>query len=100
MQDDEPSRILGMLNEAIRVSDSDSQFCTAAYGRLELDAVGARLTVASGGHPPPLMVHEDGTVEEIGAARDAARLASRDHSSRIATWTCRRDPPWCSTPTA
>ena len=65
MQADEPSRILGMLSEAIRREHSDSQFCTAAYGRLELDEVGARLTLASGGHPPPLMVHDDGTVEEI-----------------------------------
>lgn len=65
MQTDQPSRILGMLSEAIRREHSDSQFCTAVYGRLELDEVGARLTLASGGHPPPLMVREDGTVEEI-----------------------------------
>jgi serine phosphatase RsbU (regulator of sigma subunit) len=66
MQEEEPSKILGLLSDAIRRERRDSQFCTAAYGRLELGSVGAVLTVASGGHPLPLLVTEDGRVETVG----------------------------------
>jgi PAS domain S-box-containing protein len=67
MQENEPSRILAMLSEAILQQRADSQFCTAAYGRIELEPVGVRLTVASGGHPLPLLLTEDGRVETVGA---------------------------------
>jgi serine phosphatase RsbU (regulator of sigma subunit) len=66
MQEHDPSRILTLLSEAIRREHSDSQFCTAAYGHLELRSVGAALTLASGGHPLPLMMSEDGDVEQVG----------------------------------
>jgi serine phosphatase RsbU (regulator of sigma subunit) len=66
MQEHDPSRVLTLLSEAIRREHSDSQFCTAAYGRLELHSVGAALTLASGGHPLPLMMTDDGDVEQVG----------------------------------
>jgi serine phosphatase RsbU (regulator of sigma subunit)/PAS domain-containing protein len=66
MQEHGPSRILTLLSEAIRREHRDSQFCTAAYGHLELRSVGAALTIASGGHPLPLMMDEDGGVEQVG----------------------------------
>jgi PAS domain S-box-containing protein len=66
MQASDPSSILELLSEAITRERTDSQFCTAAYARLELAAVGARITVASGGHPLPLLLTEDGHVEQIG----------------------------------
>jgi PAS domain S-box-containing protein len=66
MQEDDPSRILSLLSEAIFQQRSDAQFCTAAYGRLELEPVGARLTVSSGGHPLPLLLSEEGRVEQLG----------------------------------
>jgi serine phosphatase RsbU (regulator of sigma subunit) len=66
MQEDRPSRILDTLSDAIMRERSDSQFCTAAYARLELGAVGATLTLSSGGHPLPYLLTEDGSVEQIG----------------------------------
>jgi serine phosphatase RsbU (regulator of sigma subunit)/PAS domain-containing protein len=66
MQEDDPSRILTLLSEAIFQQRTDAQFCTAAYGRLELEPVGARLTVSSGGHPLPLLMREEGAVEQLG----------------------------------
>jgi PAS domain S-box-containing protein len=66
MQAPEPSSVLGVLHEAIRREHSDSQFCTAAYVRLELRSVGVLATIASGGHPLPLLLAEDGTVTEVG----------------------------------
>jgi PAS domain S-box-containing protein len=66
MQETDPSRVLGLLSEAIRQQSADSQFCTAAFARLELRPVGASLTIASGGHPLPFLVTEDGSVTRIG----------------------------------
>jgi serine phosphatase RsbU (regulator of sigma subunit) len=61
-----PSRILQTLNEALRQQRTDGRFCTVAYARLLLTDAGARVTVCSGGHPPPLVLRADGTVEPVG----------------------------------
>jgi integral membrane sensor domain MASE1 len=61
-----PSRILGLLNDAIR-RQSPEQSCTVACGRLEVDGVnGARVTLSVGGHPLPLVLRADGRVEPLG----------------------------------
>jgi serine phosphatase RsbU (regulator of sigma subunit)/PAS domain-containing protein len=61
-----PSRSLSILNEALLRQRSDRRFCTAAYAYLEKLDGGARLGFASGGHPLPLLLHSDGTVEPVG----------------------------------
>jgi serine phosphatase RsbU (regulator of sigma subunit) len=61
-----PSRSLGLLNEALLRQRSDRRFCTVAYAYLEPLAEGARVGFASGGHPLPLLLRADGTVEEVG----------------------------------
>jgi two-component system, NarL family, sensor histidine kinase FusK len=61
----EPSRILRLLNDAMLRQSKDHP-CTVAYGRLELNASGALLTVSIGGHPKPLILRVDGTVEPVG----------------------------------
>jgi serine phosphatase RsbU (regulator of sigma subunit) len=66
MQESDPSRILELLSEAIMREQSDSQFCTAAYARLEPKASGIRLTIACGGHPLPFLLARDGKVEQVG----------------------------------
>ena len=63
-----PSRSLRRLNEALLSQRDDRRFCTVAYAYLEVLDQGARLGFASGGHPLPLLVRGDGTVEELGAA--------------------------------
>src|SRR4051794_3537670 len=62
-----PSRSLATLNEALLRQRSDRRFCTVAYAYLEPLAQGARVGFASGGHPLPLLLRADGTVEEVGA---------------------------------
>ncbi len=58
-----PSRILLELNNAIR-RQAPEQSCTVAYSRLEDgDAGRVRLTLSSGGHPPPLILRAYGGVE-------------------------------------
>jgi PAS domain S-box-containing protein len=63
-----PSRGLQVLNEALLRQRTDRRFCTVAYAYLETVASGVRLGFASGGHPLPLLVRPDGTVEPVGAA--------------------------------
>jgi PAS domain S-box-containing protein len=67
MQDLRPSAVLRSLNDAMVRQRDDDQFCTVAFGRLERNGTDARLTVASGGHPLPLVLRADGRVETAGA---------------------------------
>jgi integral membrane sensor domain MASE1 len=61
-----PSRILERLNDAILRQNPD-QSCSVAYSRMELEpGAGARLTVSIGGHPLPLILRADGTVDTLG----------------------------------
>ncbi|MBI3911821.1 MAG: SpoIIE family protein phosphatase, partial [Armatimonadetes bacterium] len=84
-----PSGVLARLNEAILQQHQGEGFCTAAYGRLALsphargrrprtlsgqvtgggerNKIRARLTLALGGHPQPLLLRRDGSVAPIGA---------------------------------
>jgi len=67
----DPASILKRLNEAIMREGEDDrspQFCTVAYASLHAgEEEGARLRVGSGGHPLPLVVRADGTIEKAGA---------------------------------
>ncbi len=65
---DTPSEILGVLNEAMLRQLPSDRFCTVACARLEPqdDSPGVGLTISRAGHPPPLLLHGDGSIEEIG----------------------------------
>jgi PAS domain S-box-containing protein len=68
MKDDRPSEVLAALNEAMLRQLPEDRFCTAACIRLEPEdgSPGVGLDVSRAGHPPPLLVSTDGTVEEVG----------------------------------
>ncbi len=66
MQQRLPSRSLALLNEALLRQRSDRRFCTVAYAYLEMLDGGARVGLASGGHPLPLLLRCDGSVEPAG----------------------------------
>jgi PAS domain S-box-containing protein len=66
MTETRPSALLETLNEAILRQMRDNMFCTALFARVRRDGAGARVTVASGGHPLPLLLHPDGRVETAG----------------------------------
>ncbi len=57
-----PARILAGLNEALR-EQPGLWLCTALCARLQGDGA----VLASAGHPPALVVRDDGRVREIGA---------------------------------
>ena len=63
-----PSAILRWLSDAMvqQSVDGDGRFCTIACAHLDLSRSPARVTVACGGHPLPLVVRAGGAVEEFG----------------------------------
>jgi PAS domain S-box-containing protein len=62
-----PAATLAALNdEMLRQRNPDRRFVTAVLARLEPHAGGgARLVVASGGHPPPVLLRADGDAEVV-----------------------------------
>lgn len=60
-----PARLLYLLNQTI-LGNSDNRFATLVVGSLSKgDGGGLELVLASGGHPPPVVLRVDGTVQEI-----------------------------------
>ncbi len=66
MSESRPSRILATLNEAFLRQTSEQRFCTACCLRILRREDTARITLAAGGHPLPLLVRADGTLETAG----------------------------------
>jgi serine phosphatase RsbU (regulator of sigma subunit)/anti-sigma regulatory factor (Ser/Thr protein kinase) len=61
----DPSRILGVLNEALLRQSPDQRFCTVAFAVLEPER--GRLEIATGGHPSPLLLSGE-TVRAVGSS--------------------------------
>jgi GAF domain-containing protein len=61
-----PSELLASLNTFLLEQSPDDRFCTAACARLRQFEGGYRLTVSCGGHPRPMVLRANGTVEPIG----------------------------------
>ncbi|HEU5003967.1 MAG TPA: SpoIIE family protein phosphatase [Actinomycetota bacterium] len=62
----QPREVLSLLNQAMLEEQSSGRFLTIAFGRLRRREGTWRLTVACGGHPPPLLLRANGTVETAG----------------------------------
>jgi PAS domain S-box-containing protein len=62
-----PCDVLRLLNDAILRQHGDARFCTVLHGRVTVSDGGARLVLASAGHPPPLVLRADGAVEVVPA---------------------------------
>ncbi|MGW3060991.1 PP2C family protein-serine/threonine phosphatase [Streptomyces goshikiensis] len=67
LHDPDPVSALSTLNRAVheRYSGGDPRYCTAVFGTLEPDPGTGQVTVrlASGGHPPALVLRADGTAD-------------------------------------
>jgi PAS domain S-box-containing protein len=66
MREQDPSSILAILNDAIRRQRSDMRFATVAYARMVRRNGVVEVEVACGGHPLPLVLRKDGTVQSVG----------------------------------
>jgi serine phosphatase RsbU (regulator of sigma subunit) len=75
-----PRQVLEQLNEALLARDDPERFCTVVYGHVEQHLPppdgpgGVRLTLALGGHPPPLLRRRDRSVQPVGTPGTALGL--------------------------
>ncbi|HTN22740.1 MAG TPA: PP2C family protein-serine/threonine phosphatase [Solirubrobacteraceae bacterium] len=68
MLHEEPDAILADLNTALLMHRTGRvETCTAVYGQIDISPPGAGVTLAVAGHPPPLVVREDGSIEPTAA---------------------------------
>ena len=65
-QSGSPAAILRWVNQAM-LREGSSRFCTIAIAHLDRSVPATRLTVAVGGHPAPIVLRADGSVETAGA---------------------------------
>ncbi len=69
MSDVEPASVLRNLNRALLAAGasgaSGERFCTVIFGVLAPTANGAVLTLAGGGHPPPMVRRAANGIEEV-----------------------------------
>jgi serine phosphatase RsbU (regulator of sigma subunit) len=63
--DPSPARVLALVNQVLR-EQSRLSLVTAVCALVETDGDGARLTVASAGHPLPLLRHPGAAPEQMG----------------------------------
>jgi serine phosphatase RsbU (regulator of sigma subunit) len=67
MYEARPAEVIPALNSALLAAapEGDDRFCTAIFGVLSRYGERYRIEIASGGHPGPLAVRGDGTVEQV-----------------------------------
>ena len=63
---EQPSEALEVLNKALLRESLDGRFLTAALLYIEPDAEGARVTIASAGHPLPQLLTAGGATRRVG----------------------------------
>jgi serine phosphatase RsbU (regulator of sigma subunit) len=64
----DPARVLGRLNEAFQMADHGGMYFSIFYG--VIDAASRRMRYASAGHPPAIVLGEDGTIRGRLALRN------------------------------
>ena len=91
--------VLAVLNDALRHERAARELCTVVYARLDRRRSGVRLTFSTGGHPLPLLLRPDGTVQDRSAHPARAR---READPPLVDTTVELQPAdaRCSTPTA
>ena len=67
----EPAAALALLNRLLLADSPGASFCTVLYARLGPTPGGLGLRFANGGHPSPLLMRADGTVESVQSGRGA-----------------------------
>jgi serine phosphatase RsbU (regulator of sigma subunit) len=63
MREADATRILETLNESLYREGVEESFCTAVYATIELDEHRVTVELTSAGHPLPLVLRADGSVE-------------------------------------
>jgi serine phosphatase RsbU (regulator of sigma subunit) len=81
----DPAVTMARLHEFLRPLLPNNRFATGVIGWLRTDGT---LTIANGGHCPPLIIRRDGTIEEIGSTGPLLGILSnakwRSFTTRLA----------------
>jgi sigma-B regulation protein RsbU (phosphoserine phosphatase) len=90
--DPDPVRVLENLNTVLEHENhgDDPRFCTVIHGLLTPGEHGCGLTLASGGHPPALLLRADGTADYLHTP--GGQLVGVLPDARFAATTVRLDP--------
>ena len=92
-----PDEIMSHLNDIVGGMGEES-YVTCLYALY--DSTTQICSITRAGHPPPAVVHPDGTVHFPDTGRPTPRWARPNHLSRRSSWRCRRAACSCCTPTA
>jgi len=82
LRERDPVTILASLNAAILQHGDGERFCTVVLATLRPDGDGWALTLASAGHPPPLVLRTDGGIEAVPVRGDLLGLFGDVHHER------------------
>jgi len=63
LQERSPSRLLTALHETLLIDEDNREFCTVCCALLQPRERGAVLSIACGGHPPPIIRRANGAVD-------------------------------------
>ncbi|MFJ6086756.1 PP2C family protein-serine/threonine phosphatase [Streptomyces sp. NPDC092369] len=92
--DPDPAAVLANLNTVLNheYNGDDPRFCTVVFGLLtpDTDRDGFHITLASGGHPPALLMRADGTADHLPTP--GGQLIGVLPDAHIATTTVRLAP--------
>jgi sigma-B regulation protein RsbU (phosphoserine phosphatase) len=69
-----PAQLLRRVNTALGDHDIGERFCSMVAGRITPIVRGVRMTVCCGGHAPPIVVRNDGSIDRIGVPGDLLGL--------------------------
>ena len=83
-----PVEVLSALNHAIMAQNDGERFVTLAFLQMGFTPDGAELVISSAGHPNPLVVRPDGSVEAVEACGGIIGLFD-DVPIEHETWTLR-----------
>jgi serine phosphatase RsbU (regulator of sigma subunit) len=89
-RDGSPAAVLRALNDALNNQRTGDRFCTAVYLRLVPSRDGVDVTLASGGHPPALILRDDGRIEAVDA--EAGMLLGLFPETGVVDQQLRLDP--------
>ena len=84
----DPSRTMQRLHEFLAPLIPRNRFATAVIGWLRDDG---KLTLTNAGHPPPLIVRRNGTIEEIGSTGPILGVLPCASWSTTTTWLAEGD---------
>jgi PAS domain S-box-containing protein len=89
LHNNEPAANLAVLNRALLAEADVNRFCTVVYARVCPGPDGLDVTIASAGHPPPLLIRPGGDVRQletrgtiVGAIADAEFGECKVHLDR------------------